>query len=340
MNLTVSHPHAVSAVSRGRQCGFTLIEMLIAITIGLGILAGLVGVLASTSGNSRTNDRTAELITNGRYALDSVKQELRQAGFLGRTWGEPGLPAPWVAPASGCFGSEAGASAGAFVSNVRQGIWGANDSNPFGGVGSCIANADYLAGNDVLVIRRLATIPTAAPVANTVYFRSSYERGQVFRGAVAPVFPGAASAAANYAVEIFVYYVRPYTVAVTEDPQIPALVRSRLGPNGLMTSELVASGIERFQVQYGRLATDLNTQYLNADAILNQSSGVAATSSDTVSTDWDDVNSVRIWLLSRNSTAEPGYVNTTPYALGDLPAFIPNDGFRRQLFSTVVQLRN
>ena len=121
---------------------------------------------------------------------------------------------------------------------------------------------------------------------------------------------------------------------------MPALVRTRLDVNGLMTTELVASGIERFQVQYGRLATDLSTQYLNADALLNQASAATATSSDLVPTEWDDVNSVRLWLLSRNSTAEPGYVNTTPYAMGGQADFIPNDGFRRQLFSTVVQLRN
>lgn len=49
---------------------------------------------------------------------------------------------------------------------------------------------------------------------------------------------------------------------------------------------------------------------------------------------------MRIWLLARNTTPEPGYTNTTPYTLGDQAQFIPNDGFRRQLFTTVVQLRN
>ena len=50
---------------------------------------------------------------------------------------------------------------------------------------------------------------------------------------------------------------------------------------------------------------------------------------------------VRIWLLARNATPEPGYVPLPVAAMGSQPGFTPpNDGFRRQLFTTVVQLRN
>ena len=49
--------------------------------------------------------------------------------------------------------------------------------------------------------------------------------------------------------------------------------------------------------------------------------------------------SVRIWLLARNVTPEPGYQNTQTYAMGD-QSYTVNDSFRRQMFTTVVQLRN
>jgi type IV pilus assembly protein PilW len=314
------------------ESGFTLIEMMISVTIGLGILAGLVGVLASTSGNSKTNDRTSELMTNGRYALNSLKQEVRQAGFRGYTWAEPVTPSPWVAPTVGCVGAEGGATVGGFIANIRQGIWGADNSNPFSGVGNCILAANYAAGNDVLVIRRLAPVPTPVPVANTVYFRSTYERGQMFRGAVEPNFGGSLPLA-SFAVQEFVYFIRPWTVAVDENPQIPALCRVSLQAGGNMNmTELVASGIERMQIQYGRLTTAPDTQYFNT---------LAGSSSDTLSTPWDEVNAVRIWLLARSTTPEPGYVNATAYPMGNVnPDYVPNDNFRRQMFSTVVQLRN
>ncbi len=315
-----------------KQHGFTLIEMMISITIGLGILAGLVGVLASSSGNSRSNDRTAELLTNGRYALNSIKQEARQAGFRGYTWAEPGTPNPWVAPAnaSGCY--EAGSSAGGFVSNIRQAVWGANDANPFST--TCIPNESYSANNDVLVIRRLASIPSATLAANTVYFQSTYERGQIFRGATPPVFSGTPTPLASFSLQTYIYYVSPFTVSATESPLVPALFRMSLGVDGNMSRELVASGVERMQVQYGRLSTALDTQYLNAGvAPLNGGSA------DTTATGWDDIHSVRIWLLTRTAAAEPGYKNTDTYQMGD-QTYTVDDGFRRQIFTAVVQLRN
>lgn len=324
--------HPVTAARRLRpESGFTIIEMMISITIGLGILAGLVGVLSSTSGNSKSNDRTSELMTNGRYALNSLKQELRQAGFRGYTWAEPGSPVNYTAPTAGCVGAEAGATVGGFVANIRQGIWGSDNANPFSGSTNCIPSASYATGNDVLVLRRVAAVPTATPVANTVYFRSTYERGQVFRGTTVPDY-GSSQPLANFAMQVYVYFIRPWTVSATESPLVPALCRVALQADGTMTTELVASGIERMQIQYGRLTTAPDTQYFNT---------LSGTSTDTLSTAWDEVNSVRVWLLARNATPEPGYVNTTAYPMGNVsPDYVPNDNFRRQMFSTVVQLRN
>ena len=307
--------------------GYSLVEMMIAITIGLFIIAALLGVVSSSARNSKTNERTSEVQTNGRYALNSMRRELREAGYRGYTWAEPNTPTTTITPLTNeCL--EAGATAGAFVTNIRQGIWGANDSNPFSG--SCIPAANY-GGDDVLVIRRLADTPTTTLVANTIYFHSSYAVGEVFRGTTAPTFTGA-SPLANFAVKTYVYFISPYTNSATESPQIPALYRVALQADGSMAAELVASGIEHMQVQYGRTTTDLNTRYYNASAI-------TGTSTSTAQSDWDDVNVVRIWLLARNSTIEPGYVNTNTYAMGD-QTYTVNDGFRRQLFTTVVQLRN
>jgi hypothetical protein len=225
----------------------------------------------------------------------------------------------------------AGATAGTFVSNIRQGVWGANNSNPFST--SCIPDASYATGNDVLVVRRLAVNFDETPVANKLYFQSSYSTGQIFRGATAPVFADGLTPVASFPVQIYVYYISPFTVS-GETPLVPALYRVALQSDGSMSRELVASGIEHFQVQYGRLttATPPVTQFFDT---------LTGSSFSTVASDWDNVNSVRIWLLARNETEEPGYVNTNSYVMGDQTYDFgaAPDGFRRQLFSTVVQLR-
>lgn len=322
-----SHQHASRLPSR-TMSGFSLIEMMISITIGLMIIAALVGVLASNSGSTRTNDRTSELQSNGRYALDHFKRELRHAGYRGYTWAEPNTPTGAIAVTNECLGT--GATADTFVQNIRQGIWGANDTNPY--TANCLPAANRLRG-DVLVIRRAASAPTTVLVANTLYFRSSYAVGEVFQGVAAPAITS--TPLADFALQEYVYYIGNGGDAGT-DTTTPALRRISLQSNGSMADELVVNGIEHMQVQYGRLDTATNTQYYNAD-------GIAGTSTDSPTTlssyAWDDVNSVRIWLLARSPRTETGYSNTNSYVMGDI-TYTPNDSFSRQLFTAVVQLRN
>lgn len=331
MNSRMSTTLRRRLAARARESGFTLIEMMIAITIGLGILAGLVGVLASTSSNSRTNDRTSELMSNGRYALNAMKQELRQAGFRGYTWADPITPAALGTLTNECL--EAGAAAGSFISNMRQGIWGSNNSNPFSA--SCIPSASYASGNDVVVVRRVESIAATSLVANRIYFQSSYSTGQVFRGATAPTFPDSPTPLARFPVQIFVYYISPFTVSATESPLVPALYRAALQSDGSMSRELVASGIEHLQVQYGKLTPGVPPTLQFFDTLTGSSTSTAIS-------DWDSVDSVRIWLLARNETPEPGYVNSNSYVMGDqtYDYSAATDNYRRQVFSTVVQLRN
>lgn len=335
-NLHSEHPQGVRrrvprrSAATLSQRGFSLIEMMISITIGLMIIAAMIGVLSSNSRNVRTNDRTSELQSNGRYALDHLKRELRHAGYRGYTWAEPNTPTTAIAVNNECL--EAGAAADTFVQNIRQGIWGANDTNPF--AANCLPAANWLRG-DVLVIRRAASMPAgaAALAANTLYLRSSYAVGEVFQApqiASAPVVTGLPLD--DFAMQEYVYYIG----SDDNDAAVPALRRVSLQANA-MVDEMVVSGVEQMQVQYGRLDTASNTQYFNANNISGASSDSPATLSAYA---WDEVNSVRIWLLARTSRGENGYSNTNSHMMGDTIYGPVNDSFRRQLFTAVVQLRN
>lgn len=310
------------------MAGFSLIEMMISITIGLMVVAALAGVLTSNSRSSKTNERTAELQSNGRYALDHFKRELRHAGYRGYT---PKAPESggWTTPA---IANECG-TAGSFVKNIRQAVWGDNGNNPFSGdcISGVSAPATYRQG-DVLVLRRAAGTPTLAasavagtPLANTIFLRSSYDSVSVQQGSALPaaVTPGTE----NFALQVYVYYIG----SDDNDATVPALRRVALAGNA-MVDELVVSGIEQIQLEYG--ITDAgSTRYFTANNISGSHSATGAT-------DWDKVSSVRIWLLARNAKAETGYSNTNTYSLSNLVYGPVNDSFRRQVFTTVVQLRN
>ena len=310
--------------------GFSMIEMMISITIGMFIIIALIAVLVSNANSNKANDRTSELQSNGRYALEDLKRELRHAGFRGFSWGLP-LPvdaATVMNVTNECLDGVGGAAALAnkFVTNIGLGIWGANDSNPYSG--NCLPAAQRLRG-DVLVIRRVANTQTTALDANSLYFRSTYAFGAMFQGTVPP--PGVVGPpVATFPLQAHVYYIGP---SDAPDQNVPALRRVTL-VGKVMVDQMVVSGIEQMQVTYAITDTALNTQYYNADNVK-----LTGASTSAVASGWNDVNSVRIWLLARNAKTEPGYQNTNSYVMGD-KVVVANDSFRRQLYTTVVQLRN
>lgn len=294
--------------------GFSLIELMVAVTIGLLIVAAMLANLQVSSASNRTNARVAEFQTNGRYAVDFLRRELQHAGYAGVSWvnltdlGTTGT-------------TDYGCGAG-FAANIAQPIFGSNDSNPYSG--SCIPSDNYARG-DILVLRRagLDVIPAATALsANTLYFRSEYVRGSVFLGPTRPA--SLQTPVEDHVVETDVYYISPWTNSSTENPKIPALYRMTLGAGPAMTAQLIASGIENMQIQYG-VTTSAGTRFYNA--------------SDVPASEWTSVTAVRIWLLARSTTAEPGFTNTSTYVIGDQSITV-NDAFQRQVFPLVVQLRN
>ena len=60
-----------------------MIEMMIALTIGLVILAAMTSVFVNSSHSQMAAQNSAQQIENGRYALDTLTQELHLAGYYG-----------------------------------------------------------------------------------------------------------------------------------------------------------------------------------------------------------------------------------------------------------------
>ncbi len=300
--------------ARSSTGGFTLLELMISVTIGLLILAGMLAALLGSSSLGHTRERASAVQFSGRYALDLMKRDLQHAGYLGIT----SLFAP-DAPVSFAVMNVCDA---AVVGKVSLRIWGADD-NPY--AGSCIP-ADRYGGGDVVVVRRLSINPVSPPFSNgVIYYHSAYEGGTPFIGPTAPDFSGTNRQPpyVDYTLEESVYYVSPYTSSPNETPRVPALYRLRLSTGPAMVPELVATGVEQMQLRYAQLDATGNSRYLEAGSV----------------TDWDAVTAVEISLLVRADAPEPGYANRTTYSLGGEDIAV-NDGFRRVVFTTVVQMRN
>ncbi len=63
-----------------KQTGFTLIELMVAMVIGVIILLGLISLFSASSSLNRTQTGLAILQENGRYAISRLKQDFESAG--------------------------------------------------------------------------------------------------------------------------------------------------------------------------------------------------------------------------------------------------------------------
>ena len=75
--------NSVNRHAQKTQTGFTLVEFMIAITLGVALIAGLITAFLGSKRTSELNSTLAELQETGRFALDSMIRDLRMAGFQG-----------------------------------------------------------------------------------------------------------------------------------------------------------------------------------------------------------------------------------------------------------------
>lgn len=99
------------------QSGFGLVELMIAMTIGLILLGGIGYVFLGSRGAFRTTENLSRMQENARYALDMMSRDIRMAGYVGcgnmasipvKTIANP--PVPDIASGKALIGYDNGAS--------------------------------------------------------------------------------------------------------------------------------------------------------------------------------------------------------------------------------------
>lgn len=166
--------------------GFSLIEMMIAMVLGLILILGLVQVFAASRASYALSEGLSRVQENGRFAMDFLQRDIRMAGHFGcandqfrKSRPDLGLLESRLTPAALDFsqslqGYEAsGTAPGATVNLLSDaqmgspGSWAGSPALP-----SFITGAVHkpLPGSDVLVIRYLAGdgVPVTEVSGNTI----------------------------------------------------------------------------------------------------------------------------------------------------------------------------
>lgn len=80
-----NHRHHISQnlITRDRGKGFSLTELMIAMTIGMLLMVAISSLLVSTKKSYGTQNAMARMQENGRIALQLVSRDVRNAGYFG-----------------------------------------------------------------------------------------------------------------------------------------------------------------------------------------------------------------------------------------------------------------
>ncbi len=339
------------------QAGFSLVELMVAVTLGLLVTAGLVTLFVANSRTSAEIEKANRQIENGRYAAQLLTEELRLAGFLGE-FDPTVLPTPTVLP-DPCTLSLAGLKA-ALPLHVQG--YDNVASSPL----SCVTEP-VVSGTDILVIRRASTCAAGsagcdAVTAGTPYFQASLCRSPTQLGSGNPsdyyaldwvtanltrqkndCLTTNLAALRRYRTDI--YFIAQNDIG---SDGIPTLKRVELGPDtatgqpGFSAAVPLVEGVDNIQIEYGIDTTNNGAP----DAYTADPGTYLSCAGAACVTNWRNVVAVKLNILVRNTKRSQGYTDRKTYALGSkadgtVNLFGPyNDGFKRHVFQTVVRLDN
>jgi len=349
--------------------GYTLIELLISMAIGLFILAGVITVMLDGKRNFNHQDELSYLQENARFIKDTLTRDIRMAGYAGCgiaempiintlnppaddeyslgevVWGSDYVSGTWTPALSGGWASITGIDTNSDVLSLG-GIFGdgarvARDLNPSGVVK--VVSPTFVEDGDIIfvtdckrgAISQVQNIQSTGPSGNRI---DSLVRnigvgtpGNDFVGLTDPADPVFGTDA-----EVYKFEMRRYYIADSNISDAPALWRTV----NLSTADELISGVDSLQIEYG-VDTSVGTgaddvgdgtvnRYLSASNIIEDEA-----KDSVLWIGWDRVLSVRINLVLRSEGVT--YHDNLAVTLDGVSY---NDRYMRQRVSFVVRVRN
>ena len=292
-----------------RARGFSLIELMVALVIGVVLIAGAVQVYVDSHAAYEVNETTARLQENARYAMSVLEPDVRMAGY----WGLINVPDGIVGKALPtdaqlALGAPAASTCGVnFPLLLGLPVQGTND----GYTATCAANSAAMPNADTLTLRRASTNTVPATSASGPLRICSTRTSGLLVTDITGTFCQDVNAQINNLI-VNLYYVDQSS----SQAGVPSLRRKALNAGPGFQDDEIVPGVEDMQVQYG---VDLTggagptsgaaSEYLNAGATLtNLLTNTAAPA---------QIVAVRVWLLVRSDTPAGGFTDDRIYEYGD-----------------------
>ncbi|WP_348688663.1 PilW family protein [Acidovorax soli] len=345
--------------------GFTLVELMVAMALGLLLLGALVTLVVSTVASRSELDKTSRRIENGRYALQVLSADIESAGFIGATainsWSR-------TAPPNACAASITDLG---YVSTPTPTLPLAVQMLPSSASGTpptCLSTANVKSDTGILLITRAssqAITPAAAASNTTEAYVQVSTCGTDTQPFVAALGGNSAftlrqkDCQATNPAPLRKTIQRIYFISTCNNcgqDSIPTLKVAEY-VNGAMTITPLVDGIDNMQFDYG-IDMDGNG---SPDCYVSNTDNPSPIQTDATTCpqpaaayDWTvnavntaanraNVMAVRISVLARNTEPTGGWTDGgRTYNLGlDKPTVGPfKDGYKRHVYSAVARIVN
>ncbi len=355
------------------QSGLTLIELMVAMVLGLFLMGGVIQMHAANRQTSRVSEGVSRIQENARYAMAMIQREVRMAGYFGCN-SETDIKdtlnantlfiADFKTPIEGLEAT--GATSWLPVIGSAQLSQGTADTN------------QAVGGSDVLTVRRVGDMPLAVveempnvsaalkitaglappPLANddiviitdctksallqiTNYTQAS---GNVVHNTGAGPTPGNStkilSDSSPFSIDAELLKMQTTAFFIGNDTNGEPALHRRINAKD---SEVLVGGVENMQILYG-VDTDSDNiadRYLDAENI-----NAVNTASPTIP-DWTNVTSVRVALLLQSPNNATDQTDNDSYDLLGEVIDTSGPGYNheadrklRYVVSSTIQLRN
>lgn len=325
-----------------RATGFSLIELMVAIALGLLLMLVMTRLMAQQSSARAELERSGRQIESGRYAINLLREDIQLAGYYGQVGGVSATLASLPDP---CETGTTPDGLDDIADALAMPIQGFDSpSSPPSALAACLSAANHLDGTDILLVRRSDAdndgLLPAATVTGRIYLQTTPAELMVGLGGSTALSTftlmrkDAATPAELRRYVARIYFVSPCNVpstgttcdaAADDGRPIPTLKRLELGAAGFTVTPLV-EGVENLQFEYG----------IDSSGDGSPDSYAAAPSL----VQWPDVVAVRVGLLSRATEPSPGHVDDRRYEIGDVTVDAPGDAYKRQAYSVAVRAVN
>ena len=318
-----------------QQSGFTLIEMLVSMVIGLFLLGGVFTIYLSSVRTGQVVDNEVQLMRDAQFALETIAFDLRHAGNYGHANHE-GQESVRDEEKHTVATGQCNGNASGWIVNLNRPVFAVEDGTDY--ISDCM---NKWSQGDTLELRYASPLPTNTLEsdldADTLYLKSIPDYSHMFQGDTPPPTrtfqeeDGSTKANIRY----FVWNARAYYIANFTDQAgdgVPSLRLLTLEPGPNVNDTILLRGVEDFQVKLGLDTPSAGNESGNesADTYVNPGD---------VGNRWNMVMSARIWLVLR-SEKELEETDLDPsYEVAGVTK-TSTDKYRRLVVSTTIRLRN